>query len=145
MIRLTTDIQEKVFDALSSFLDKALTVSDAETPWDSLRQSLHAFGVSQSQIDVFLFWASGTLNHIKNKTFPYRVLHDMEKELISQEAYGFMLESIRLGFIEPPQTEFLLEELAIKEHLPLSQAVMKKTLIKNWVKTLNDTGIKSSH
>ncbi|MGL1936792.1 MAG: hypothetical protein OCD01_17320 [Fibrobacterales bacterium] len=136
--------KEKVYSALSSFLDSALKLPLANAPWDELTGSLSALDIPQSTIDVFSFWASGTLEYIHSKTFPYRVLHDMEKELISPEAYGFMLESIRLGFIETTQTEFLLEEMALKEHLPISLSVIKRTMVKNWFKTIHDSGIKKS-
>ncbi|MGL1901174.1 MAG: hypothetical protein OCC49_03480 [Fibrobacterales bacterium] len=136
--------KEKVYIALSSFLDGALKLPLNATPWGELNDSLAALKIPRSTIDVFTFWASGTLEYIHDKKFPYRVLHDMEKELISPEAYGFMLESIRLGFIETTQTEFLLEEMALKEHLPISHSVIQKTMIKNWFKTIHDSGIKKS-
>ncbi len=139
------ELREKVFDALSSFLDTSLTISLKKTQWELLHKDLKDIGLSSQTADAFTFWASETLDAIQKEKSPYRVLHEMEKELITKEAYGCMLEAIRLGFIETSQTEFLLEEMAIRENLPISLHTMKRTLVKNWFAKLVNSGILKSH
>ncbi len=145
MQHIPFELREKVFDTLSSFLDTALTLPLQSIEWELLHNDLKKIGLNSQIADAFISWASTSLDAIHKGKFPYRVLHEMEKELITKEAYGCMLEAIRLGFIETTQTEFLLEEMALRENLPISLHTMKRTLVKNWFTKLVNSGILKSH
>ena len=74
-----------------------------------------------------------------------RVLHPMEREFISIEAYDYLLELYRLGLIGPPQLEILIENCAFLTSLPATRAQISKMALRAFTENLELQGLGSSH
>ena len=68
---------------------------------------------------------------------PIRQLHQMEREIVSTEAWGLLLESVRLGLIEGCQTDDILEQTAQRSALPVQKTGLEQSLARNWSRMLD--------
>jgi hypothetical protein len=74
-----------------------------------------------------------------------RILHPMEREFISVEAYDYLLELYRLGLIGPPQLEMLIENCAFLTSLPATREQVAKMALRAFAENLEMQGPGTSH
>ena len=68
---------------------------------------------------------------------PVRILHPMEREFISAEAYGLFIQSLQSGIIPATESEAILEALASKHPLPLGTHELEGYLAEYWLKQIS--------
>ena len=145
MFEFDLETKGKLFFALSHFLKENLKTDLQKVNWKPMVKSLEEDGIPASRANAVVYWASNYVEVNRMKSSSHRILHEMEKDLITSEAYGVMLEALSLGLIESNQTEFLLEEIAIKEDLPISVGAMKNMLINTWFNNFKKSGVLNSN
>lgn len=100
--------------------------------WAELNESLKTLGLSQSIRDALIVWAEPHATNWRKFPLKIRLLHPMEKELLSPEAYGYLLELYRLNLIEYPLMEAIIEQCGGLIRLPATreqvQALVHQTL-----------------
>jgi|TARA_B110000483_G_C18198182_1_gene544003 hypothetical protein len=70
------------------------------------------------------------------QTKAVRILHPMEREFITPEAYGLFLQVLRSGIVEAKDSENLLEDIAAKYPLPIEIDILEIQLSEFWLKKI---------
>ncbi len=70
------------------------------------------------------------------QTKAVRILHPMEREFITPEAYGLFLQVLRSGIVEAKDSENLLEDIAAKYPLPIQIDILEIQLSEFWLKKI---------
>ena len=118
-------------------LGKAL----ASPQWDSLAADLHRLGLNKTTADALVSWATSQAEQSRQSPVKIRVLHPMEREFISVEAYDYLLELYRLGLIGPPQLENLIENCAFLTSLPATREQIGKMALRAFTENLEIQGL----
>ena len=113
--------------------------------WDSLAADLHRLGLNKTTADTLVSWATGQAEQSRQSPVKIRVLHPMEREFISVDAYDYLLELYRLGLIGPPQLENLIENCAFLTSLPATREQIGKMALRAFSENLEVQGLGSSH
>lgn len=150
---LNPQLQSQIFDSLLLHMKAErrrppFLPSDAglrPAPWDGLAKDLIKLGLSKTAADMLVSWA--TVQAEQSRTIPakIRILHPMEREFISVEAYGYLLELYRLGVIGPPQLEMLIENCAFLTSLPATREQVARMALRAFSENLEMQGLGSSH
>lgn len=120
--------------------------SGASSPqWDSLAADLNRMGLSKTTADALVSWATSQAEQSRQSPVKIRLLHPMEREFISVEAYDYLLELYRLGLIGPPQLEMLIENCAFLTSLPATREQIGKMAQRAFTENLEVQGLGSSH
>lgn len=120
--------------------------SSADSPqWNSLAADLHRLGLNKTTADALVSWAASQAEQSRQSPVKIRVLHPMEREFISVDAYDYLLELYRLGLIGPPQLENLIENCAFLTSLPATRAQIAKMALRAFTEHLEIQGLGSSH
>ncbi len=104
--------------------------------WDSLQKRLHSKRFTNDQIRSILVSLEEGLNSPQKKP-RIRHLHLVEKELLTIEAYGLILDSIRHHIIETYEVEHIIETLAARVPLPISLSSLEHHIALLWKSKLN--------
>jgi hypothetical protein len=124
----------------------AAASSSADSPqWNSLAADLHRLGLNKTTADALVSWATSQAEQSRQSPVKIRVLHPMEREFISVEAYDYLLELYRLGLIGPPQLENLIENCAFLTSLPATREQIGKMALRAFSEHLELQGLGSSH
>ncbi|HKP97650.1 MAG TPA: DUF494 family protein [Fibrobacteria bacterium] len=113
--------------------------------WDSLAADLDRLGLHKTTADALVSWAASQAEQSRQSPVKIRVLHPMEREFISVEAYDYLLELYRLGLIGPPQLEQLIENCAFLTSLPATRVQIGKMALRAFSENLEMQGLGSSH
>jgi hypothetical protein len=113
--------------------------------WGSLAADLQRLGLNKTTADALVSWASSQAEQIRQSPVKIRLLHPMEREFISIDAYDYLLELYRLGLIGPPQLEQLIENCAYLTNLPASRDAIAKMALRAFSENLELQGLGSSH
>ena len=107
--------------------------------WKSFSSELAESGLPRGMVLGAVAAVKARLGRAKEggKVPPIRQLHQMEREIVSTEAWGLLLESVRLGLIEGRQTDDILEQTAQRSALPVQKTGLEQSLAKNWSRILN--------
>lgn len=89
--------------------------------FDPLTEDLIGLGYSQQEIDTALFWYYNRLeNRIGNEVFKdqpasnsFRVLHEVERTILTSGAYGYLVELRALGLISVMDMDQIIEKAII--------------------------------
>lgn len=119
-----------------------LTVSPQ---WERLAADLGRLGLPKTMADALVSWASAQAAQSRQTPVKIRVLHPMEREFISVDAYDYLLELYRLGLVGPPQLEQLIENCAFLTSLPATRAQIGKMALRAFSENLEIQGLGSSH
>ena len=114
-------------------------------PWDRLAADLHSLGLNKTTADALVSWAASQAEQSRQSPVKIRVLHPMEREFISVDAYDYLLELYRLGLIGPPQLEQLIENCAYLTSLPATREQIGKMALRAFAENLELQGLGSSH
>ena len=120
-------------------------VQDSSPQWDSLAADLHKMGLNKTTADALVSWAASQAEQSRQSPVKIRVLHPMEREFISVDAYDHLLELYRLGLIGPPQLEQLIENCAFLTSLPATREQIGKMALRAFAENLEMQGLGSSH
>ena len=123
----------------------ALSRAFASPQWNSLAADLHRLGLNKTTADALISWATSQAEQSRQSPVKIRVLHPMEREFISVEAYDYLLELYRLGLIGPPQLENLIENCAFLTSLPATREQIGKMALRAFTENLEVQGLGSSH
>ncbi|MEO6095740.1 MAG: DUF494 family protein [Fibrobacteria bacterium] len=166
MIDINPQLQSKIFDSLLLHMKEerkapamvrgaaprnkparaaAASPSASSPQWNSLAADLNRLGLNKTTADVLVSWASSQAEQSRHSPVKIRVLHPMEREFISVEAYDYLLELYRLGLIGPPQLENLIENCAFLTSLPATRAQIGKMALRAFTEHLELQGLGSSH
>jgi hypothetical protein len=123
----------------------ARAVVDSSPQWTSLAADLQRLGLNKTLSDALVSWATAQAEQSRQSPVKIRVLHPMEREFISVEAYDYLLELYRLGLIGPPQLENLIENCAFLTSLPATREQIGKMALRAFTENLEVQGLGSSH
>ncbi|MEO7426248.1 MAG: hypothetical protein ABI036_13755 [Fibrobacteria bacterium] len=124
---------------------KATTPQTGSPQWDRLAADLRLLGLHKTMADALVSWAAAQAAQSRQTPVKIRVLHPMEREFISVDAYDYLLELYRLGLVGPPQLEQLIENCAFLTSLPASRAQIGKMALRAFSENLEIQGLGSSH
>lgn len=159
MIDINPQLQSKIFDSLllhmkaerkeAHFVPPPAGVlppaNALPTQWDGLAEDLRRLGLNKTTSDALVSWATAQAEQSRTSPVKIRVLHPMEREFISVDAYDYLLELYRLGLIGPPQLEILIENCAFLTSLPATRAQISKMALRAFTENLELQGLGSSH
>jgi hypothetical protein len=115
------------------------------TPWDGLAKDLLKLGLSKTAADTLVSWATTQSEQSRSTPAKIRILHPMEREFISVDAYDYLLDLYRLGVIGPPQLEMLIENCAFLTSLPATREQVARMALRAFAENLEAQGLGSSH
>ncbi len=145
-------LQSKIFDSLVLHMRAERRRAPAPaaapgraTPWDGLAADLRNLGLSKTQSDSLVSWATSQAEQSRTTPAKIRILHPMEREFISVDAYDYLLELYRLGLIGPPQLEMLIENCAFLLSLPATREQVAKMALRAFADLLELQGLGSCH
>jgi hypothetical protein len=155
-VRLDPDfnpqVQSKIFDSLLLHMKAERRLAPAPAaaggraaPWDGLAADLRKLGLTKTQSDALVSWATSQAEQSRATPAKIRILHPMEREFISVDAYDYLLELYRLGLIGPPQLEMLIENCAFLLSLPATRDQVSKMAVRAFTELLEMQGLGSSH
>lgn len=85
--------------------------------FEPLTEDLIGLGYTKQEIETALFWFYNRIENQKNAIFindvdtdSYRVLHEVERTILTPEAYGFLIELRHLGVINLTEMDLLIEK-----------------------------------
>ena len=149
MLEINPSLQSQVFDSLVLHMKAGRNRPDrslaAEMAWKSLATDLRRMGLEQTVTDALVTWANNQSDQSRRAELRIRMLHPMEREFISMEAYDHMLELLRLGLINQMQMEQLIENCAFLTNLPAGKAQIQKMVLRFFVESLDAQGLGRSH
>jgi hypothetical protein len=156
LVRLDPDfnpqLQSKIFDSLVLHMKAErrrapvpAAAARRAAPWDGLAADLRKLGLSKTQADALVSWATSQAEQSRTSPAKIRILHPMEREFISVDAYDYLLELYRLGLIGPPQLEMLIENCAFLLSLPATRDQVAKMALRAFTDLLEMQGLGSCH
>ena len=148
MIEINPQLKSQIFDSLLSHMKAGRTGSPtliSAATWSKLASDLHRIGLSKTSADALISWANTQAEQSRQTPVKIRVLHPMEREFISVEAYDYLLDLYRLGLIGPPQFEMLIENCAFLTSLPASREQIQKLALRSFSESLEAQGFGVSH
>lgn len=89
--------------------------------WTALASDLTALGLDNATRDTLLGWADSRASQALAEPLRLRLLHPMERELLTTEAYGYLLDLYRLGLLGILGLEQVLEGAATLTRLPATR------------------------
>jgi hypothetical protein len=113
--------------------------------WESLADDLRRLGLDKNTADALVSWANAQAEQSRQSPVKIRMLHPMEREFVSVEAYDYLLELYRLGLLDPNSLENLLENCAFLTSLPASKEQVQKMALRSFTEALESAGLGSSH
>lgn len=119
--------------------------SGSAPAWESLAEDLRKLGLDKTTADALVSWASGQAEQSRQSPVKIRMLHPMEREFISVEAYDYLLDLYRLGLLDPNSLENLLENCAFLTSLPATKEQVQKMALRSFAEALESAGLGSSH
>jgi hypothetical protein len=137
---LSLDETHDIFNEVLAFLEEEYEVRHSKSQkyrhinWLNLSQRLSKLKLSSLQINLIL---ASLENNIQN-TFinatnkPLRILHHVEQDILSADAYGLLLKCIRLGVLDIIMVENLVEEIASLGSLPIKEERIARGVAKRW-------------
>jgi hypothetical protein len=94
---------------------------DVKRRWTALAGDLTALGLDKATRDILLGWADSRASQARSEPLKLRLLHPLERDLLTSEAYGYMLDVYRLGLLGILGFEQVLEMSATLTQLPATR------------------------
>jgi hypothetical protein len=111
--------------------------------WQPLADDLHRIGLEKRQSDAWLSWVS--MRDGQARPHRIRLLHPMERELITLDAFDDLLELSRLGVLSPLQVENVIENCAYMPSLPVGKDQVRKLALRIFAEQFQSQGFGPSH
>jgi hypothetical protein len=123
---MITNLQKiQVLNSSVAFLQEHQGKPQSRMPWSALQKSLAKYGLNPVEPFLSLLFHSQTNPPSKL----VRVLHELEKTMITTEAYGLLIEFLRLGLLGAAESEELLEKIVQQGLLPIDNDMLKNALM----------------
>lgn len=119
------------FQSTYAFL-REYTRKNTALPWEKLEIQLQSSGLDRLHRQAILASLVDSVSLRAEHPVQLRILHMVEKDILSPEGYGVLLDGLRFGLVEVQHVESLLEELAGQENLPISAQALERTLARRW-------------
>lgn len=152
MLEINPQLQSKIFDSLRLHMQAErrtgygpATGESLATRWDALARDLNRLGLKKTTADALVSWATSQAEQSRAAPAKIRILHPMEREFISVEAYDYLLDLYRLGLIGPPQLEMLIENCGFLASLPATREQVAQMALRAFTENLEMQGLGSSH
>ena len=132
---------QSAFQEVSAFLMGHYENPMADHSFEDLKNKLSTMSLDPEIQKGIWAWSGQAVTRIlPDSPIPQRILHQLESELLTSEAYGLLLKSLFSGITTPSDAEELIEDIAGKEPLPIQKSTMLRALTSSWVKELYRTG-----
>ncbi len=153
---LGAEQRRQLFRTTRSFLGRQAGGRPASTEWQSYLRELREQGLpdpwSHSALAYLAEQRGSSLTFAGGTVTPgatpspalverLRLLHPMEEELVTPEAYGALLDALRLGLLDRSQTEEIFEAAINQGPIPVDAATMEFHLAQSWARGLLQGGI----
>lgn len=127
----TSEQQLMIFRSSRDLLRLQKTGNLTPETWEQLVVRLRANGLCETRIHSVI---AGLHDHLRSAPASpkLRILHPVEQELISTEAWGVLLEAIQLGMIEHHAADDVLEQIAQRARLPIAKENLELGLANRW-------------
>ncbi|MBN2424867.1 MAG: DUF494 family protein [Calditrichaceae bacterium] len=110
-------MQEKIVEIIVYLLEEFQTGEVAPPNYTDLSKELISRGYTENEINLAISWVfdhfqdntQDTYDNIKYNPQSARVLNEVEKLIISPQAYGYLLQLRQLGLISESELEFVIE------------------------------------
>lgn len=159
MLEINPQLQSKIFASLlfhmkaeradSGTAVKTRTGLSSEKisapTWANLALDLSKIGLKKTTADALIFWANSQTEQCRRTQAKIRILHPMEREFISVDAYDYLLELYRLGLIGPAQLEMLIENCGYLTSLPATREQIQKMVLRTFSESIDAQGLGVSH
>jgi hypothetical protein len=89
--------------------------------WTALAGDLTALGLDNATRDTLLGWADSRASQARSEGLRVRLLHPMEREMLTADSYGYLLDIYRLGLLGILGFEQVLELCATLTRLPATR------------------------
>jgi hypothetical protein len=143
MFEATPHLMHQAFDSMLMHLRHHKASQNLRPEWQPLADDLHRIGLEKSVSDAWVSWASSRETHFTPVRI--RLLHPMEKELISLEAFNDLLELIRLGVLNSLQLENVIENCAYLSSLPAGKEQVRILTLRVFADQFQSQGYGPSH
>ena len=101
--------------------DAAWGARPPKSRWTALAGDLTALGLDNATRDTLLGWADSRASQTRAEPLKARLLHPMEREMLTTESYGYLLDIYRLGLLGMAGFEQVLELCASLTRLPANR------------------------
>ena len=124
--------------ALLESLRKGKSAHARDAAWNAFSSELLGGGVPDLAARGAVAALRARLARVeKEGTPPLRQLHQVEREIVSTEAWGLLLDSVRLGLIDGRNTDDILEQTAQRYACPVQRSGVEQALARNWNRMLS--------
>lgn len=131
-----------VYDEMISLLRLSKKSKIAKKNWSEYEKKLKKLNVREDIRFSIILWTQSHLKEHREQEFYHRMLHDLEKDMISTNAYGCLVEAVYFGIISWNDMDSILEEVVSEMSLPISSISIKTIIANRWFVEANDTDIK---
>jgi hypothetical protein len=94
---------------------------DQRADWKALAGDLKALGLDKPTRDTLLGWADSRASQARSEGLKVRLLHPMEREMLTAESFGYLIDIYRLGLLGILGFEQVLELCASLTRLPATR------------------------
>lgn len=137
---LSLDETQEIFNEVLSFLEEEHEIRHSKSQkykainWKNLSKRLLKLNLSSLQANLILASLEDNIQNtfINGTAKPLRVLHHVEQDILTAEAYGLLLKCIRLGVLDIIMVENLVEEIASLGGLPIKEERIARGIAKRW-------------
>ena len=143
MLEANPQLLHQAFDSMLMHLRHRQERNPGATEWQPLADDLHRLGLEKSLSDAWVSWASS--REAPKGALRIRLLHPMERELITLEAFNDLLELIRLGVLNPLQLENVIDNCTYLPSLPAGKEQVRKLALRVFADQFQSQGYGPSH
>lgn len=123
--------QMQIFHSSRELLRTRKIKGDQPETWQLLEEELKKGGVGEMRTRGIIAALHAHLSQ-SSEHKPLRMLHPVEKEVVSTEAWGVLIEAIHLGMIENQAVDEMLEQIAQWGRLPIKKESIELSLASQW-------------
>ena len=137
---LSLDETQEVFNEVLFFLEEEQQVRHSANQayqaiqWEKLNTKLSDSNLNTTQVNLILASLEDNIQNtfVNGTNKPLRILHHVEQDILTADAYGLLLKCIRLGVLDIIMVENLVEEIASQGGLPIKKDRIARGISKRW-------------
>jgi len=143
LLEANPQLLNQAFDSMLVHLRHHRAQAGSSREWQPLADALGRLGLDKRVSDAWVSWASS--QNTPPVPLRIRLLHPMEKELITPEAFDDLLELVRLGVIHSMQLENVIENCAYLPTLPAGREQVRQLALRIFSEQFQAQGYGPSH
>ncbi len=146
ILELNTPEQTLLLDTLVTHM-KTEVGAHSKDPnhWREFFHKLKPLGLTGSKRDTIAFWATSQSRKVKRTSPKIRLVHPMEAEILTPEAYGYLLELCHIGLLHGSDFDLVLEEASGTAQLPVDRDNIKNIVIRILARLFSEYDLSVSH